>query len=587
MMSRKRARKGLTLVLALAMCILIMPAKPIQAADLGVSYSIEFRGTTYNVTKDEDRAWEVLDIINAERRSYGLDPLVMDKRLMETAMGRAAEITVKFDHTRPDGSSCFNVYPVGEFFVGENIAYGYPKASDVMTAWMNSPGHRQNILTAEFKAVGVGCVKVNGRSVLYWVQSFGDVVLEAAVRPGSTVYNGVDYSAVYDFDYYINKYSDMKSYYSNNEKAALAHFVNYGMAEGRQGCAEFNVKSYKNRYADLRKAFGNDLKKYYLHYINHGKAEKRTATGSTAIVNPITVYNGVDYSKVYDFNYYISRYSDIKKYYGDDDVAALKHFVEHGMAEGRQGSANFDVTSYKMDSPDLRSYYKNDNKKYYIHYMNYGYKENRAATGATKLKNPTTVFEGVDYSKVYNFEYYINKYSDMKAYFGNDDQAAIRHFVLYGMAEGRQGSANFDLNSYKNANPDLRKCFKKDNKKYYIHYLNHGYKEGRAATGVTKMKNPVTVYNGVDYSKVYDFEYYISTYSDMKKYFQYDDEGALRHFVEYGIKEGRQGKANFNVKVYRENSPDLQGYFGFNSSNNIKYVMHYINHGYKENRKSN
>jgi hypothetical protein len=193
----------------------------------------------------------------------------------------------------------------------------------------------------------------------------------------------------------------------------------------------------------------------------------------------------------------------------------------------------------------------------------------------------------VDYSKVYNFEYYINKYPDMKSYFGNDDQAAIRHFVLYGMAEGRQGSGSFDLNSYKNANPDLRQCFKKDNKKYYIHYINHGYKEGRTATGVTKMKNPVTVYNGVDYSKVYDFEYYISKYSDMKKYFQYDDEGALKHFVEYGIKEGRQGKDNFNIYVYRENSPDLQVYFGFNSSNNIKYVMHYINYGYKENRKSN
>ena len=72
----------------------------------------------------------------------------------------------------------------------------------------------------------------------------------------------------------------------------------------------------------------------------------------------------------------------------------------------------------------------------------------------------------------------------------------------------------------------------------------------------------------------------------MKKYYQYDDVGALKHFVEHGIREGRQGSENFNLQVYRQNSPDLQKYYGFAPENNIKYVTHYMYHGYKENRKA-
>ncbi len=401
-----------------------------------------------------------------------------------------------------------------------------------------------------------------------------------------TVYNGVDYGRVYDFKYYINKYPDMKNYYANDDIGAIKHFVEHGMAEGRQGKDTFDVKTYKNMYPDLRNNFGNDLKKYYIHFMNHGYKENRKATGGSEIIKPVTILNGVDYGRVYDYDYYLNKYPDMKKYYAADDVAALTHFVNHGMAEGRQGKANFELLSYKLSSPDLRKYYGKDNKKYYIHYMNSGYKENRKAVGVTKMVKPTTVLNGVDYSAVYDFEYYLNRYPDMKKYYQYDDEGALRHFVEHGMAEGRQGNSTFDVYSYKNAYPDLRKNFLNDYKKYYIHYVNYGRKENRVTSGVTSIKNPVTVYNNVDYSKVYDFNYYINKYPDMKKIYQNDDMGALRHFVLYGIKEGRQGSANFNLQIYRQSSPDLQKYYGFANENNIKYVNHYIYHGYKENRKA-
>jgi hypothetical protein len=65
--------------------------------------------------------------------------------------------------------------------------------------------------------------------------------------------------------------------YQTDPKGALAHFVNHGMAEGRQGCENFNVFVYKANYADVRNAYGDDLKQYYLHFMNYGYAEGRSA----------------------------------------------------------------------------------------------------------------------------------------------------------------------------------------------------------------------------------------------------------------------------------------------------------------------
>ena len=94
---------------------------------------------------------------------------------------------------------------------------------------------------------------------------------------GTTVYDGIDYSKVYDYNYYLNKYPDLMKAFKGNPNGAIRHFVVYGMKEGRQAKDTFNMTVYKNRYADLRKAYGNDNKAYYMHYIKYGYKEKRKA----------------------------------------------------------------------------------------------------------------------------------------------------------------------------------------------------------------------------------------------------------------------------------------------------------------------
>ena len=119
-------------------------------------------------TENYKYAFEVLTLVNKERKKAGVKSLTMDKRLLTTVMLRSFECALYFDHTRPSGSDCFTA---NSLMAGENIAAGQITPEMVVNGWMNSEGHKCNILDSSFKSIGIGCVNVNG---LYcWVQCFG------------------------------------------------------------------------------------------------------------------------------------------------------------------------------------------------------------------------------------------------------------------------------------------------------------------------------------------------------------------------------------------------------------------------------
>ena len=119
---------------------------------------------------DPDPCRSVLALVNGERAEAGLPPLTYRDDLQAAADLRATEIVTLFDHTRPDGSTCFTAFNVSYMTAGENIASGYRTPEAVMTGWMNSPGHRSNILKANFTGLAVGHVVSGGRH--YWTQLF-------------------------------------------------------------------------------------------------------------------------------------------------------------------------------------------------------------------------------------------------------------------------------------------------------------------------------------------------------------------------------------------------------------------------------
>ena len=124
--------------------------------------------------KDDSSTYvsEVVRLVNIEREKQGLSPLTMREDLNEYAQLRSTEIVSNFEHKRPDGASPLE-YVLGLSGVrmaGENIAYGQKTPEAVVTAWMNSEGHRANILNAGYKSIGVGCYRSGNR--LYWTQIF-------------------------------------------------------------------------------------------------------------------------------------------------------------------------------------------------------------------------------------------------------------------------------------------------------------------------------------------------------------------------------------------------------------------------------
>ena len=108
----------------------------------------------------EDYRQEVLNLVNAQRAKYGLTALKMgDDALTAAAQTRAEEIAVVNSHVRPDGSKCFTVlkdYGVTDTPTGENAAWGSVSPEEVVNAWMNSEGHRANILNPEARKMSVG-----------------------------------------------------------------------------------------------------------------------------------------------------------------------------------------------------------------------------------------------------------------------------------------------------------------------------------------------------------------------------------------------------------------------------------------------
>ena len=164
---------------------------------------------------------------------------------------------------------------------------GYSDMEKVYYAYIDGNGHRiSNINSVEGCLSDCHPVVFNGKIV--WYTTNGDKTRLYSISDGensansvsnkntqtyitgNAVYNGVDYSHVYDYSYYCNRYPDVRVLYGNNQAGALSHFVNTGMGQGRQGSNEFNLNIYMENYPELKDTFGEDRASYYYHYMSTG-----------------------------------------------------------------------------------------------------------------------------------------------------------------------------------------------------------------------------------------------------------------------------------------------------------------------------
>lgn len=116
----------------------------------------------------------VVELVNEERAKAGLQSLTLKADITEAAQVRAVETVKSFSHTRPDGrhfSTALTEAGVSYRGAGENIAWGQKTPEQVMEGWMNSEGHRANILNEKYTSIGVGYYS-GANGVNYWTQLF-------------------------------------------------------------------------------------------------------------------------------------------------------------------------------------------------------------------------------------------------------------------------------------------------------------------------------------------------------------------------------------------------------------------------------
>lgn len=129
-----------------------------------------------NLADVKSLEYQVVKLCNIQRSNNGLAPLTLNWELARVARYKSQDMIDKnyFSHYSPTYGSPFDMmkaFGLTFYTAGENIAMGQPTPQAVMQAWMNSTGHRANILNPQFKEIGVGAAKTSS-GVWYWTQEF-------------------------------------------------------------------------------------------------------------------------------------------------------------------------------------------------------------------------------------------------------------------------------------------------------------------------------------------------------------------------------------------------------------------------------
>ncbi|MER6387044.1 CAP domain-containing protein [Streptomyces sp. NPDC059382] len=150
------------------------PVRPSEPAPVPPTTPVATTQPTSPTVPSSGPAAEVVALVNQERAKAGCSALTVNAKLTTAALNHSKDMAAhsNMSHTGSDGSDPgARITRAGYSWMtyGENVAYGYSTPEQVMNGWMNSPGHRENILNCAFKEIGVGLAEPNS----YWTQDFG------------------------------------------------------------------------------------------------------------------------------------------------------------------------------------------------------------------------------------------------------------------------------------------------------------------------------------------------------------------------------------------------------------------------------
>ena len=154
-------------------------------------------------------------------------------------------------------------------------------------------------------------------------------------------------------------------YVTGNVNLRTGPGTDYGALLVIPNGAGVNVTDYANGWAHVN--YGGYVGYVSTKYISGLGGVATYQTPTAPAVNGTTIYQGIDYANVYNYNYYYQNYKDVVNALGSSPAALIEHFVHYGMYEGRQGNATFNVYTFIEQHPELQARYGTDLRKYYLY----------------------------------------------------------------------------------------------------------------------------------------------------------------------------------------------------------------------------
>lgn len=332
---------------------------------------------------------------------------------------------------------------------------------------------------------------------------------------------------LFDEEWYFAQNPDI----DRSDTDAIHHYIVFGSKELRSPSAEFDIKFYTDQYPDILASGSEPL----YHYLICGRNEGRVRSHADFVKKTI------ERSELFDANWYQ------KQYLEDSSQDPVEHFINIGSKKGNNPSQKFDTSFYLKTYPDVILSGINP----LFHYLQYGKQEDR------KINIYELIYHVLNTSELFDKGWYLTQLKEDELY-----QDPVRHYIEFGANLGLNPSPKFQTTFYQSLYQesigDLNPLY---------HYITKGKQEGCSPTFEEFQ------YQLIKASPLFNKRWYRQTYPDVGSV----KADPVRHYIDYGAREGRDPSPEFSTSRYFLLNPDVD-------EAKLNPLFHYLTVGKKEGR---
>lgn len=247
---------------------------------------------------------------------------------------------------------------------------------------------------------------------------------------------------------YLERNPQHASKFASDPLGAWHYYRDFGVQAGEIYDDLFRAEEYLALYPELLAVLGADLKAALLHWLESGMGEGRLGRIPTN----------------FSASGYFERNPDVASAMGGNPILAWQHFWKYGIYEGRSFDDTFNAFEYLALNPDLMAAFSQDWRAATLHWLRYGNTEGRL--GRVPF--------------VFDVNHYLGLYPEVGAVWGTYQSTVFQHFWYFGVFEARNFDNAFRVDDYLALNPDVAAVIGNNRQSAFMHWVRYGRDEGRA-----------------------------------------------------------------------------------------------------------